>query len=498
MTERLSVGQTLGRAFSLLDAGRPADAGRVARGLADLRPEPGGLAYLLGLIALAEGEHRKAAQHLQRALRQSPDMAPPHLAFARSQARQGRAAETGLAYRRLLALVPDLAIGWSDWASEKLAAGDLIAAYLPLRAAVLLMPDRAAWHNNFGIAARAANKFAEADASFRRAVILDPALAKSYANLAGLLRARRQNCLAAAERARQLEPDNAAHLIEWGQAAVGSGNLIDALAAFRQAARRLPEQPEPLWLMGETLRQLGRDDEAAEHYRQILRLDPADAWGATLALAQLGKTALPPAAAPALIRALYDQYADSFERNLTDDLGYRAPELLLSALRAIGVTGGLDILDAGCGTGLMGQAVQPLAKSLIGVDLSPRMIARAAERNIYANLVVEDLLVYLRARPASFDLVLAADMLIYFGDLHPIAAAVQTVLRPGGLFAFTVERGEGAPVTLQSNRRFAHSSEHLLAAAAAAALDPVILEPTTTRHEKNDPVEGLLCILRKP
>jgi len=498
MTARISVGEALGRAFFLLESGRPADAARAARGLVGLRPEPAGLAYLLGLIALAEGEHRKAAQHLQRTLKQTPDHPPPHLAFARSQAAQGRTADTRLAYRRLLALAPDLAIGWSEWAGESLGAGDLISAYLPLRAAVALAPDRAAWQNNLGIAARAAKNFAQADQAFRRAMVLDPTLAKSYANLAGLLRTRRQDALASAARARQLDPANPAHLIEWGQAAVQSGDLAGALEAFQQAARQLPDQPEPCWLIAETLRQIGRLGEAADHYRHLLRLDPADGWGAALALAQLGEAEMPAAAAPAHISALYDQYADSFEQNLTDDLAYRAPDLIASALAAIGVAKGLDILDAGCGTGLMGQAVHGLARSLVGVDLSARMIERAAKRNIYDELVVGDLLITLRARPSRHDLVLAADVLIYFGDLHPITAAVHATLRPRGLFAFTVERGEGAPVTLQQNGRFAHSAEHLRAIAAASGLELTRLEPTITRYEKNAPVASLLCIFRKP
>jgi len=87
-------------------------------------------------------------------------------------------------------------------------------------------------------------------------------------------------------------------------------------------------------------------------------------------------------------------------------------------------------------------------------------------------------------------------VLIYFGDLHDVIAAAAAALRPGGSFAFTVERSDDQAVALLPTGRFAHSAEHLRQ--AAAGLETLLLEPTTTRREKDLPVPGLLCILRKP
>ena len=497
MKEQLTVGQVLSRAFALLEAGRVAESRHLARTLESQRPEPTGLPYLLGLLALAEGQGRKAAQHLARALAQTPGALPPLLALARAQALQSRATQAGTAYRLVLALAPDLAAGWSELADLLLQQGDFSAALIPLLRTLRLAPPRPALLNNLGIAARAAGRAALAERSFSAAILLDPGSAKSYANRAGLRRHRQDQASPDAMRAVRLAGGDPALHLELGQALLQEGNKKSALAEFLLAADLLPDQPEPLWLAAEALRRLGREGEAASHYRRILALDAEDRLGARLALAQLGQGDVPERAAAAHVRALYDQYAGSFERNLLGELAYRGPEIILDGLRRAGLRAPLDIFDAGCGTGLMGQAIKGWARRLDGADLSAKMVAQAESRGIYDSLAVGDLLPLLQARPARYDLVVAADVLIYLGDLHAVAEAAFTALRPGGVFAFTVERSDDQPFRLQPSGRFAHSADHLRQVAADQGYDLALCEPVSTRTENNRPVAGLLCILRK-
>jgi len=477
----------LAQAFAHLESGRLTEARRLARGLEQARPEPAALPYLLGLIALAEGQGKKAAQQLARACARTPGAIPPLLAFARSQTLQDRQAEAKSAYRRLLALAPDLAIGWQELAELQLRA-DLKLAFKPLRAATRLLPGHAGLRSNLGIAARANGDVMTADANFLAAILLDPSLAKPYANRAALLRHRHLPAEAEARRAFRISPDAASH-IELGQAL----DPASALDHFAEAARLLPSQLEPLWLQAEALRQLDRKEQAATLYRQILDRDPEDRFGAGLALAGL-VGAIPERAAKAHVEALYDQYAVSFEQNLLGELAYRGPQIIMDGLKRLGLTGPFDVYDAGCGTGLMGQAIKQLAKRLIGVDLSAKMADLARARGIYDEVRVGDLLAMERA---AYDLVLAADVLIYLGDLHQVSRAASEALRPSGAFAFTVERSEEDAVVLLPSGRFAHSEDHLRQTAKAAGLQVALLEPTTTRREKDLPVPGLLCILRK-
>lgn len=489
MKEQLSVGQALGQAFAHLDAGRIEMAKKLARTLESQQPEPAGLAYLLGLIALEEGQGKKAAQHLARALQKTPDAVPPMLAMARAQIQQGRLEEGRAVYQRLCELAPDLLPAWRELADLDFAEQNFAGAAAPLRQAVRLAPEQPVLHNNLGIAERAAGDLLRAAMEFQTAVALDPAAAKPYANLAGARRRLGQPG-EAARRAAQLAPDDAACRIEYGQALPDEQSIVE----FQEAARLLPKQAEPVWLLAEALARLDRKEEAADAYRRVLTLDPADGFGAQLALAKLGQGAVPERAAAAHVSALYDQYAGSFDQDLLTNLDYRGPEVIVDGLTRAGIAGPLDILDAGCGTGLAGLAVKKLARRLDGIDLSEKMAEQARARGVYDSVEVGDLL---KLPQGAYDLVIAADVLIYLGDLAPVADAVHGALRSGGHFAFTVERGEGEGYDLRPTGRFAHAEPYLSRIAADHGFAVTLLEPTVTRREAGVPVPGLLCLLSR-
>jgi predicted TPR repeat methyltransferase len=203
---------------------------------------------------------------------------------------------------------------------------------------------------------------------------------------------------------------------------------------------------------------------------------------------------------PTYVRRLFDQHAPQFDRALIERLDYRAPELLLAAVRSSsGVSPRLgSVLDLGCGTGLGGAALRPYCDWLVGVDVSPGMIEQAKAKGLYDRLLVADILPFLVDEAgASHHLVLAADVFVYCNDLRPIAKSVAGVLMPGGLFTFTVETHEGAGVRLQDSLRYAHGEDHLREAVAAAGLELLRLDHASTRSEKGEPVPGLLAVARR-
>jgi predicted TPR repeat methyltransferase len=487
----------LARGFALFEAGRPDDARQVARRLGTHRPEPPGLAYLLGLLALAEGQGRKAAQHLARAMAQNPVALPPALAWARAQSLQGRPADALAGYRRLQILAPDLPIACSEAAELTLAAGNLRAALIPLERAVRLRPDHAGLRNNIALALRATDRLDEAERNLRQAVTLDPQAPSPYANLAGLLRHRHRPAAPAARRAARLDPTAADHQRELAQAYAASADDVAAIPALRSAVALLPARADLLWLLAQSLRRTGRDG-ALPLFRWLLRLDPSDGFGAGVVLAQLGAAPMPAAPAAAHIAALYDQYATSFESDLRGALAYRGPEILLDALQRGGLGAAPDVLDLGCGTGLMGAAIRSRAQRLDGIDLSPRMVEEARRRAIYDDLAVGDLVDCLAMRPGRYDLLLAADVLIHLGDLAPLMTAATLALRPGGGFAFTVEQGDQADFALSPSGRYTHADSYLRRLAESNGLTVLLLESTATRREQGRPVAGLLCLLAAP
>ncbi|TDG10677.1 methyltransferase domain-containing protein, partial [Paracraurococcus ruber] len=216
-------------------------------------------------------------------------------------------------------------------------------------------------------------------------------------------------------------------------------------------------------------------------------------------LAALGEAPAPDRAPAAYVRDLFDQFAPRFEAELTGRLDYRSPALLAALLERAGVAKArrLAVLDVGCGTGLSGAALAPFARRLEGLDLSPRMLAEARRRGLYDALHEADLLDWLPRQAPRFDLVAAADVLNYLGDLAPALAAIAGALAPGGLAAFSLEAGEDAPFALHGALRYRHDPAHVAALAAAAGLSEVAREAAALRTEGGAPVAGALLLLRR-
>ena len=78
----------------------------------------------------------------------------------------------------------------------------------------------------------------------------------------------------------------------------------------------------------------------------------------------------------------------------------------------------LDILDLGCGTGGAGAWLKDYARSLVGVDLSDNMVELARKKMLYQELHVQPLNAYLQTCTKTFDLVVAADVFSYVGQLE--------------------------------------------------------------------------------
>ncbi len=291
-----------------------------------------------------------------------------------------------------------------------------------------------------------------------------------------------------------------------------------AAARAIEAALEIHEAFSEAWFaLGEAREKAGHRRKAAAAYRRYLALDAADAHGAALRLGLLGARSTPARPPEAYLRRLFDEYAPRFDAALVGRLGYDAPAALAAAVAEVTPAGAPPrrILDLGCGTGLCAPLFREGAVWLEGVDLSPGMVARARARKLYDALVVEEAGRYLaRVRPDGedppavdgepagaprpFDLIVAADVLVYLGDLSPLLRSAGAALVPGGLFAFTLERGEAPGFELQASQRYAHHPTAVAAQAAAAGLDTLSMTPLSYRLEAGRPVPGLLVRLRRP
>ena len=285
---------------------------------------------------------------------------------------------------------------------------------------------------------------------------------------------------------------------QWADGLLGRGEPRAAAELLEETLARAPEFIAGWFLLGHAREQAGERRGAIEAYRRALALDRDDRLGAGLRLARLGEREASGAMPRAYVRTLFDQYAARFDGELRDALHYRGPELLR---RAIDKVFGADrrfarALDLGCGTGLMGEVMRGRTEELVGVDLSPAMLAAAEQRRIYDRLAIDDLVSFLATEERQFDLIVAADVFVYLDDLAPVLHLAALRLAASGAIAFSVETHAGHGVILRDTLRFAHGEPHVRAAAAEAALDVAYLAKASTRIEKNSAVEGLLAVLR--
>jgi len=257
-------------------------------------------------------------------------------------------------------------------------------------------------------------------------------------------------------------------------------------------------------LKGHALSSLGRHEDAAGAYAEALKLGPEDPYVRHL-VAAAGAVPGAPRAPTEYVRTVFDGYADRFEAHLLS-LGYRAPWLLHAAMRAQGAKGG-PVLDLGCGTGLMALVLADLNPGpFIGVDVAPGMLAQAASKQLYAELHEADIIDFLHTDERSWPLILASDVLCYFGTLDGLFAAVRQRLAPEGLFAFSVELiqpdaqgvmpGNG-DWSLGRQGRYAHAEHYVMRAAEAAGLQVSQATPDILRCEADAPVLGLIVVLER-
>lgn len=291
----------------------------------------------------------------------------------------------------------------------------------------------------------------------------------------------------------------ASRLFAYGEAAALEGNAHEAAELFVQVVERAPHWAPAWFALAQARQACGDKLGAVQAYREALRYDVRDILGSGPRLALLEGSA-PVALPPAYVTRLFDDYAPHFDRHLRDMLHYRGPEGIVEALQVAGFAQRrfARCVDLGCGSGLMGALLRDRVEEWIGVDLSSAMIAKARQTGSYDDLIVGDCVAYLQSQPAhTLDLIVAADALVYIGDLAPLFAAVAQSLRGEGVFVFTLEQGE-ALFALSDTLRFRHAESYIHTCSSAVGLEIVYFAPVVTRTEAKADVQGRVVIARKP
>lgn len=424
--------------------------------------------------------------------------ATERLHAAIEQHKQGKAAEAAELYRSLLRENPEHpdALHFLGVAEAQLGLPE--EALVHVSRALSIVPTHVDVLNNRGNILKKLGRLDDAEKDYRKALAARPDDANILSNLGTVLRHRGhyEEAESMFRRVIGMQPSHAAAWQNLGNTLSAQGRLDEALDAQREAFRLEPQSANAYRHLGAMLFAVGRKAEATEIYGRWLELFPDDPRARHLYAACTGD-GVPARASDDCVRAEFERFAADFDANLAR-LEYKAPKLVEDEVtRRLGeVVPVLDVLDAGCGTGLCAGFLRSRARRLTGVDLSPAMIEQARNRSLYDALVVEELTAYLRRHPSAFDLVASADTLVYFGDLSDVIQACARALRAGGTLVFTVERMSetdgGAGFRLNPHGRYSHTRDYLAAELAGSGFRDAFFQPVDLRKEADAWVEGCL------
>jgi predicted TPR repeat methyltransferase len=408
----------------------------------------------------------------------------------------GRLEEARLLYERVLGSAPHDPDALHFFGVLKHNMGDSAAAVGLIRRSLKIAPaNEHAWLN-LGNILLEGEQVGQALVAYRKVCELAPRLADGWYNL-GICQRRQEDPAAAAaslERAVSLRPRHAPSHYQRGIAQRDAGDLAAAEIAFREALAITPDYTEVYESLGMLLYRQNRIADAAAVYGAWLAIDPTNSTAAHLSAAMSG-SAVPLRGSDEYVRETFDRFAATFDQNLSN-LGYRAPALVSTALeRMLDGTVVDAVLDAGCGTGLCAEPLRPLTRRLVGVDLSAGMVDLARAKGRYEELHVAELCSFMESRPRTYDAVVSADTLVYFGALEAAFSAAAISLKSRGRLVFTLEAlvGEaGQGYRLEPHGRYSHAVEYIRSALASAGFGYIDLQHEVLRRERGADVQGFL------
>jgi predicted TPR repeat methyltransferase len=358
-----------------------------------------------------------------------------------------------------------------------------------------------------GVREAESGQLSRAESCFSQALELVPERPSVLMNL-GVVRAalgRTTEAIDLLRRAAELAPEAAETWAHLGASYAETGQYPLALAALDRTLALHPQDSIALQHKASVLRELGRWDESAQCLQRLHQQGGGDEFTrymlAAVQHAQSDWTQEPPAPPAGYVAQLFDRYADDFSSHLSQ-LDYRAPDILVKAAKGSLSQSWEQVLDLGCGTGLVGQCLQGLALHVDGVDLSASMVNRALESGHYRRVWqadIHDAMEQVHQAGHRYDLIVSADVFIYVGALERMFELATRVLRAGGGLTFSLEEWAAGPeaYVLRPSLRYAHSLAYIQRLASDHGLRVLRTDRGLLRHDHGQAITGLFCVLQK-
>lgn len=524
------------QAWSLVEANRLEEARSLFMKICEIDasdPEPW---MMLGSLHAEFSDMPAAISCLEKSIELDPSYPDAHLNLAKVLVKQDRREEACRHCQIAIDNDPSYADAWQLLGVTQESMGDFAAAESSSRKAIELAPGNAFYHANLALVLWKQDKLEASVEAYQRSLQMDPKLVDAWMQLAAVYchlrvdieaercykevivqapengeaharlgdlfsrQKRKDEAIDSFRKAALIKPNDAGVHLQMAWALQSKRQWDAAISAFQEAANLAPDNAEAILGLSSVYLEKGMHTQAIEHFQRALVIDP-DNEQIQFHIARLTGVSLPTAPTD-YVRKLFDDYAERFDSHLVGELSYQGPELIHVAVKEVlGSTDKrMDILDLGCGTGLCAPLFRDQAIKLSGIDLSEKMVDVARCRNLYDNLLVGDIAVELEGMSEEYDLIIAADVFIYVGDLERIFKLCARALRKSGLLAFTIEaaKNEAAGYVLETSGRYSHTTQYVRALAESSGLEISVMRNAVLRMDRGNPIQGYVVALRLP
>jgi predicted TPR repeat methyltransferase len=417
----------------------------------------------LANVLVKQGDYLAAQKHYQQALSYQPDYIEAQLNLAKLWLKQQDFTQAEKNFSQVLAIAPDCIVAHEQLAQLYFQQGKFAKAAWHYKLRLEVDTTEAELYNNYGASLMALADYPLALHCFANALALAPTQLMARMNMAAcfLQQDRFTEAVYHYEQCLQNQdvPDEV--YFNLGVACMAQGKLKQAVSYYQHFLQQMPQSVQGHNNLAACLLRQQEVEGAIRHYQTALQLEPGNVL-AGYALSALLKQESPSATPVSYVQGLFDNYAGYFDQHAEGGLGYQVPKLLAQYTLApeINLKSDLCILDLGCGSGLSGQVFAHRASYLLGVDASAKMLIKARSKACYDALVQADI----NALPLAaqrFDLIIAADVLVYVGDLAALFIQLRQLLLPEGIFVFSTELATQDKYQLLTTGRFAHNEGYI-------------------------------------
>jgi predicted TPR repeat methyltransferase len=497
------VEEALALAVRLHRDGQFAEAETVYRRILAVCPEHPDTLHFLGVLAHQQKKSTEAIDLIGRAIALVPDQPDFRNNLGNVFKEQGLLAEAADAYRQVIALQPGYGAAHNNLGTVLKEQGHLEDALVSFQKALAIQPNHVGALLNLGGVLAMLDRLNEATVAYQKVISLNPDHAEAYYRLGHIYwdQGRYEDAVAVFRKTTDLEPNHGDAYFVLGSLFYQHKRFEDAVAAYRKCLEVDPGKSAAYRMLGVTLNLLDRTDEAVVVWEQWLKQEPENPIPRHMLAAATGRN-VPARASDAFVQKTFDAFAGTFDAQL-EHLEYRAPELVAKAIAGrIGTPAAdLEVLDAGCGTGLCGPLLRPYARVLTGIDLSAEMLEKARQRGGYDRLAKAELTEFMDSAECAYDLIASADTLVYFGDLNPPFQSAAKALRPGGHLVFTLEKASDtcgeAGFVLHALGRYCHTEDYVKTRLQETGFAVCEISSVVLRKEAGKPVQGMLVAARR-